>query len=182
MVWLGFVIPLGCGGGGESGAGGAPGSGGQSGLDGGGGSIEGGGWIGTDGSLGGSAGSDGAVADTCKNKKQDGDETDQDCGGSCPPCGLGSGCEQAEDCVSYVCVSGLCCTLSSYDKNTGLVSGTADICCNGSDVRLSVEDCGVGDAHSADPVDPNCAHAAEGAMNGGSCCAKIICQAANCQP
>jgi hypothetical protein len=138
--------------------------------------VDSGGWI--DSGVGGSSGA--PAGPGCGDGEQNGDETGIDCGGSCSPCGLGPGCDGPEDCLSFTCIEGQCCTLATYELTTGLVSGTADICCNGMDERLTVEDCGEGAAHSAEPTEPNCAHAAEGSENGGSCCAKITCQKANC--
>jgi hypothetical protein len=174
VVCLG-LIPFGCGSSGED-----AGSAGKAGSDAaaggsGGGFVDSGSWL--DASFGGSPNEAGA---SCNDGTQNGGETGEDCGGPCAPCGLGGGCDGPEDCLSFLCMEGQCCTLSTYEVTTGLVSGTGDVCCNGTDTRLSIEDCGVGDAHFADPVEPNCAHASEGAMNGGSCCAKITCQKANC--
>ncbi|MBN2191506.1 MAG: hypothetical protein JW751_01715 [Polyangiaceae bacterium] len=39
----------------------------------------------------------------CDNGKTDGSETDEDCGGSCEPCGTEARCGDAEDCISRVC-------------------------------------------------------------------------------
>ncbi len=45
----------------------------------------------------------------CNNTVQDGDETDTDCGGDfCDACADGSSCDDAADCVSGVCDSGMC--------------------------------------------------------------------------
>ncbi|MFW6369383.1 MAG: hypothetical protein ACOC0J_02250, partial [Myxococcota bacterium] len=38
--------------------------------------------------------------DHCENGVKDGDETDIDCGGSCPGCPMGYGCEEHDDCAS----------------------------------------------------------------------------------
>jgi hypothetical protein len=46
------------------------------------------------------------VALTCANDTQDGDETDVDCGGSCPPCANGLGCIVYQDCASRFCDTG----------------------------------------------------------------------------
>jgi hypothetical protein len=174
LLCLGLV-PFGCGSSGEDQ--GAPGKA-DSGSDAGGiggGFVDSGGWV--DSSFGGGA-SDASA--TCEDTEQNGDETGVDCGGSCSPCGLGPGCDGPEDCLSFLCIQGDCCTLGTYEVTTGLVSGTTNVCCNGSDEALSVEDCGVGDNHSAAAVAPNCAQATEGEFNNGNCCAKITCQKANC--
>jgi hypothetical protein len=43
------------------------------------------------------------VSPSCANKVRDGDETDVDCGGSCPGCPLGLRCETRRDCASTTC-------------------------------------------------------------------------------
>lgn len=45
------------------------------------------------------------VAATCTDSTQNGGETDIDCGGSCPPCGLGDTCSVASDCQTGNCQS-----------------------------------------------------------------------------
>ncbi len=42
-------------------------------------------------------------ADTCTNKTKDGDETDVDCGGSCPQCKEGKACQKNGDCDTGKC-------------------------------------------------------------------------------
>src|SRR5262245_12952228 len=42
----------------------------------------------------------------CTNGLKDGDETDTDCGGSCPACFPGSACRSFSDCNSSVCAAG----------------------------------------------------------------------------
>jgi hypothetical protein len=53
---------------------------------------------------------DGTVdeCDSCINGKQDGNETDVDCGGSCAPCDLQQACNISADCLSGNCQSGIC--------------------------------------------------------------------------
>lgn len=41
--------------------------------------------------------------DTCSNKTKDGDETDKDCGGSCPKCKEGQECKKNSDCETGKC-------------------------------------------------------------------------------
>ncbi len=45
---------------------------------------------------------------TCFDKTKDGDETDSDCGGSCPPCATGEGCRHGADCQDGVCDNAKC--------------------------------------------------------------------------
>src|SRR5579871_3669701 len=48
------------------------------------------------------------LAPSCTDGLRDGDETDVDCGGSCPKCALGRHCSIASDCASGHCIGGLC--------------------------------------------------------------------------
>ena len=52
---------------------------------------------------------------SCTDKKQDGDESDVDCGGSCPKCTPGSTCKADGDCASGHCAGGLCCDAACTD-------------------------------------------------------------------
>ncbi len=45
---------------------------------------------------------------TCGDGGLSGDETDVDCGGSCPPCGPGRMCGGPDDCAGVPCVQGVC--------------------------------------------------------------------------
>lgn len=47
-------------------------------------------------------------SDTCSSGMLDGDETDVDCGGGCPPCDVDEGCATFSDCASMVCAGGRC--------------------------------------------------------------------------
>ena len=51
----------------------------------------------------------------CTDKKQNGDETDVDCGGStCPACAAGKQCKAAKDCATGLgCCNGTCTSLST---------------------------------------------------------------------
>ena len=44
----------------------------------------------------------------CEDNIQNGDETDTDCGGSCPDCPDNSGCLEDSDCASNFCIEGSC--------------------------------------------------------------------------
>jgi len=48
----------------------------------------------------------------CSDATTDDDETDQDCGGSCPPCEEGEGCMVDGDCQTKVCDAGTCAPCS----------------------------------------------------------------------
>lgn len=59
---------------------------------------------------------DAAVANTCFDRVQDGDETDVDCGGSCAiACAGGRACTAGEDCQSRACDAGTCAAVSCTD-------------------------------------------------------------------
>jgi N-acetylneuraminic acid mutarotase len=45
---------------------------------------------------------------SCLDGSRDGDETDVDCGGSCPACAIGGACKVSRDCVSNACVTTAC--------------------------------------------------------------------------
>ena len=52
----------------------------------------------------------------CRNAVKDGDETDKDCGGSCPDkCAIGRRCGDDDDCRSGVCAGGTCRECRSSD-------------------------------------------------------------------
>jgi hypothetical protein len=127
----------------------------------------------------GSSGTDGTAA-SCVDGLHNGDESDVDCGGSCPPCTNGLGCLDAADCASRLCDGGLCCTATTYEKSTGLVSGSATVCCDGDDARLEFAKCGDGMNYTCGPEGDNCARTDEGAMNNGSACVTITCEKLDC--
>lgn len=74
------------------------GSAGAGGSDGGGSGGSGG-----SGGVGGGTGGDASVSPSCTDQTKNGDETDKDCGGSCPACDNGKGCKSGADCASKVC-------------------------------------------------------------------------------
>ena len=49
-----------------------------------------------------------SVAPRCSDNMQDGNETDADCGGSCPRCAFGKNCLQNGDCISGKCAGRRC--------------------------------------------------------------------------
>ncbi|MDC0670052.1 hypothetical protein [Nannocystis radixulma] len=50
----------------------------------------------------------GGPVELCFDGLLDGDETDVDCGGPCPPCPPGGTCVEPKDCVTGECVAGVC--------------------------------------------------------------------------
>jgi hypothetical protein len=67
--------------------------------------------VGGSGAVGEVGGSGGGTETSCGDGVLNGDETDVDCGGSCPPCATGSDCATAGDCTSGFCATedGVCC-------------------------------------------------------------------------
>jgi hypothetical protein len=77
---------------------------------------------------------------TCHNEKQDADETDTDCGGSCSKkCADGQGCtaEEGTDCESGVCIGNVCQKPTCTDKFTN--GQEEDVDCGG-----ACSPCGLG--------------------------------------
>jgi hypothetical protein len=103
------------------------------------------------------AGSDLAQGAGCLDGKQDGNETDVDCGGgSCGPCVNGRKCLGPPDCQSNNCSGGFC----APNNNPSCTNGVRD----GSETDV---DCGGGSC-------PQCG-------NGRSCFQPSDCQSNNCQ-
>ena len=57
---------------------------------------------------------------SCTNSKKDGDESDVDCGGACPPCSDGKQCTNASDCAAGVCQT----TCQAPTCSDGVKNGT----------------------------------------------------------
>jgi len=79
-----------------------------------GGAGPGSGGAGAVGGNGASTGGAGGLPGNCDDGAMNGDETGEDCGGSCPPCPIGEGCEVAKDCVTGVCGTGNLCACSNH--------------------------------------------------------------------
>src|SRR5262245_26199617 len=90
--------------------------------------TSGGGGSGVDASTGSDTRADVQLA-TCTNRKLDGDETDVDCGGSCPVCPPGNICKVDGDCQSKTCVGGFCDQLHCADNMKN--GSESDIDCGG---------------------------------------------------
>jgi hypothetical protein len=81
---------------------------------------------------------------SCDDKVVDGDETDVDCGGSCPKaCAEDMKCGAGTDCASTSCSNGVCV---SPCNNTTTDGSETDTDCGGSCTKKCAEDkkCGVG--------------------------------------
>jgi hypothetical protein len=95
---------------------------------------------------------------TCTDGIQNGDETGVDCGGSCPRCANGTGCANRNDCLSGVCLDGMCQPCTNTDQ-CGLDPNGPCACeqtfagssvCNPSATPVAAPSC------AACPVDTNC--------------------------
>lgn len=56
----------------------------------------------------------------CTDKLQNGTETDVDCGGTCPKCGVGKNCGSGADCSTGICKSGSCAHPASCAELKGV--------------------------------------------------------------
>jgi hypothetical protein len=67
---------------------------------------------------------------TCSDGIKNGNESGVDCGGSCPKCGTGQGCQESGDCASGFCQGNVCKvpTCSDSVKN----GSESDVDCGGS--------------------------------------------------
>lgn len=76
----------------------------------------------------------------CINDELDGDESDVDCGGSCPGCANGDTCNGPADCRSNVCVDDVCQPCVEHDQCPGgmYCDPTTQLCRN---KRDNGEDC-----------------------------------------
>ena len=74
---------------------------------------------------------DGGYAATCFNGLMGEDETDRDCGGSCPACAVGARCGRPTDCESVICQSSYCLAPTCTDGATN--GAEADVDCGGDD-------------------------------------------------
>jgi hypothetical protein len=86
---------------------------------------------------GGSMGGDTAT-DPCDNNRQDGTETDKDCGGDdCDPCRVGEFCEVHGDCRNLSCIELTCQDPSCTDgeKNGDGPEPETDLDCGGSECK-----------------------------------------------
>ncbi|MEM9455128.1 MAG: hypothetical protein AAGF11_13185 [Myxococcota bacterium] len=116
----------------------------------------------------------------CADGEMNGDETDVDCGGSCPPCDDGQMCDEPGDCTSMLCHGGVCGPSCSDGEMNG---DETDVDCGGScspcdDGQICSED---GDCQSQNCeggvcVDP----CSDGVMNGSE--TDVDCGGHDCDP
>lgn len=92
----------------------------------------------------GGATATGGSAPHCQDGMVSGDESDQDCGGSCVKCPDGKTCNSGADCASSTCVLMTCASVGCAD---GEKNGTeSDVDCGGSCPPCAIgEDCNGGD-------------------------------------
>ncbi len=124
--------------------------------------------------------------ETCVDGKQNGDETDLDCGGAtCAKCEVFDGCSLGRDCVTGVCGGGTCQAPTCTDKvqngrETGVDCGAGcPGCGTGEDCNVP-SDCVSGVCNDGTCAAPTCAdHVMNGSETGVDCggtCEK------NCEP
>ena len=99
----------------------------------------------------------------CNDAVQGGDETDIDCGGSCPACEPGQGCALASDCTSGVCIS-------AAPPWVCAVPNCSDGVANGDETDV---DCGGPTCSTGCPAGDNC--------NVASDCDSGVCTGNECQ-
>lgn len=70
-----------------------------------------------------------AAPPSCTDRLRNGDESDIDCGGACPKCGVGRMCRGPSDCGTAVCRNNVCVDASCTD---GVANGSeTDVDCGG---------------------------------------------------
>jgi hypothetical protein len=108
------------------------------------------------------------LASVCTDGQPSDAESGIDCGGGCPPCGMGQTCRGHQDCESLACAGGTCQqpTCSDGVKNGAEADddcgGTCAPCAFGRDCR-SAEDCADGVCSQAVCQVPSCT---DGVRNG----------------
>jgi hypothetical protein len=116
-----------------------------------------------------SSSSSGPVA-SCSDEVKNGNETDTDCGGACPPCADGKGCETGSDCESRVCNAGGSCAAPECGDQTK--NGTeTDVDCGGTTCPSCGPDgaCGADtDCKSGSCVSGKCESTCSDGVKGGA--------------
>jgi len=76
---------------------------------------------------------------TCSDGKQNGTETDIDCGGSCAACAVGKDCLRGSDCISGTCTNQICVG-TSVTCSDGIKNGAeTDVDCGGASCSRCTE-------------------------------------------
>jgi len=121
------------------------------------------------------------AAPTCVDGVKNGDETDVDCGGSCPKCAYNKTCLGNNDCVSGLCASGHCLScgdgLKNGDETDVDCGGSCSPCANGKSCGVSA-DCASGVCSGG-----TCVPCASNQDCGGnsSTCSEHVCVRGACQ-
>ena len=150
---------------------------------------------------------DSSGGDPCANGIQDGDETDVDCGGSCPArCGDGDGCADGDDCDSGVCADDGTCAPPACDDGvqngdeTGVDCGGSCPACDDGRGCNEPSDCASGvcedgvcqepacddGVQNGDETDVDCGGSCPACDDGGGCgdaddCVSGVCEDDVCQ-
>lgn len=149
----------------------------------------------------------GIPASDCFDGRRNGDETDRDCGGSCPGCELGQICMVATDCRDNSCVSERCALpdcndgAQNQDESDIDCGGSCDLCPEGSrcndDADCSSDSCRGGVCAEASCDDgsfngaetdvdcggPTCPGCGDGRMcRRRDDCAAFVCTTGMCAP
>lgn len=141
----------------------------------------------------------------CMDGVQNGSETDVDCGGACPRCIPGARCAGFLDCLSSVCMGGVCVApacddgVRNGDESDVDCGGSCTLCADGG-MCAAPADCSSGVCTDGVCVTPTCTDAARNGTEtdvdcGGSCpacpdgrmcaggldCASGACMAGTCR-
>lgn len=97
----------------------------------------------------------------CNDGMQNGEETDVDCGGRCPPCRVDQRCQVDDDCITVTCLDGVC--VGPLCENGTRDESEADVDCGGECEALcllgnqcdSGDDCETGVCHESNCCEPS---------------------------
>ncbi|HEY8380066.1 MAG TPA: hypothetical protein VIK91_26430 [Nannocystis sp.] len=105
---------------------------------------------------------------TCDDGERNGDESDVDCGGSCPACADGKACKGPSDCQSGVCEGGVCVAKEcDVDDDCAGLSGP----CSRGVCQQDTHTCAAVPDHEGEPCD-----------DGDLCTLGDVCEGGACKP